>query len=189
MRSMALQILVGLAVIAAYGPVTAARAATPPVFDWDRAANIKEAAVRLARIQARQGATKAFEFIIACYKTHGAGTKYSKYFEACIAQDYIQTQALAVVYSRMPPEALKKMRVPSPQVLANAMGQRITGAFAKYDVPVAEATNLKALVDKHGFKPFAEIVFPKSGKRSKGPDGKQPNDETQKNEEPKQSAP
>ncbi|MDO9383212.1 MAG: hypothetical protein Q7T86_10160 [Hyphomicrobiaceae bacterium] len=135
--------------------------------DWDQVANIKEAAVRLGNVQRKQGATKAFEFIIACYKTHGMATKYTRFFEGCIAQDYIHTQTLATIYSRMPPAALKKARAPSPQVLAQAMGQRVTGAFSKYDVTPAEASAFKKLVDKHGFTPFAEIVFPKA-KRNKG---------------------
>jgi hypothetical protein len=137
------------------------QAASAKTGDWDQVANIKEAATHLGNIQKRQGATKAFDFIIACYKTQGLASKYSKYFEACIAQDYIHTQTLALIYSRMPPDALKKMRVPTPQQLSQAMGQRVTGAFQKYSIPVAEAEAFKKLVDKYGFPTFASIVFPK----------------------------
>lgn len=140
-----------------------ARASTKA--DWDQVANIKEAAVRLGNVQKRQGATKAFEFIVACYKTHGMSTKFSRFFEACIAQDYIHTQTLATIYSRMPPASLKKMGAPSPQVLSRAMGQRVAGAFSKYSIPPEDATAFRKLVEKHGFEPFAKIVFPKAAKR------------------------
>ena len=161
--------------------------------DWDQVANIKEAAVRLGNVQRRQGATKAFEYIIACYKTHGMSTKYTRFFESCIAQDYIHTQTLATIYSRMPPEALKRARAPSPQLLAQAMGQRVTGAFSKYAVTPAEANAFKKLVDKHGFTPFAEIVFPKAKRNKNGgaPDGVAPGaappNDTNGNEQKKDS--
>lgn len=136
-------------------------AAAAPKIDWDQVKNIKEVAVRIAKIQRSRGASKAFEYIIACYKTHGASSKYSRYFEGCIAQDYIHTQALAAVYSRIPTEDLKKMGAPSPKLLAQAMGNRVASAFAKYDVSPAKANAFKELVDKHGFDLFGNIVFPK----------------------------
>lgn len=135
--------------------------------DWDQVANIKEAAVRLGNIQRRQGATKAFEFIVACYKTHGMATKFTRYFEGCIAQDLIHTQTLATIYSRMPPATLKKMGAPSPKFLAQAMAQRVGGAFGKYSIAPEDATAFRKLVEKHGFQPFAEIVFPKPAKGAK----------------------
>ncbi len=74
---------------------------------WDQVENIKEAATRLAQMQRTQGATKAFVFIDACYRTHSLSSDYTKAFEACIAQDYLETQILALIYSRMSPDALK----------------------------------------------------------------------------------
>ena len=142
----------------------AAQTASAKTAGWDQVANIKEAATHLGKIQKRQGATKAFDFIIACYKTQGLASKYSKYFEACIAQDYIHTQTLALIYSRLAPDALKKLRVPTPQQLSQAMGQRVTVAFQKYSISVAEAEAFKKLVDKYGFPTFASIVFPKGVK-------------------------
>ena len=166
-----------------------ARAVAPPVIDWDQVANIKDAAVRIGRVQRRQGATKAFEVIVACYKTHGMATKYTKYFEGCIAQDYMHTQMLAALYSRMPPEQLKKAGVPSPKLLAQAMGQRVTGAFAKYAVTPAEANAFKKLVDKHGFPAFSEVVFPKAKPGAKADDpaapaGDDKSDNDQKKDKP-----
>src|SRR5262249_39364288 len=97
-----------LGVVAAVGLAAAGGGAhaAAEVPDWDQAANIKDAALRLAEMQRTQGATRAFEFINACYKTHSLSSNYTKAFEACIAQDYLETQVLALIYSRMPAETL-----------------------------------------------------------------------------------
>jgi hypothetical protein len=128
--------------------------------DWDQVANIKDAATRLAQMQRTKGASRAFAFIDACYRTHSLSSKYTKAFEACIAQDYLETQILAMIYSRLPPETLKKLGAPSPQLLAKTMGQRIASAFATYDVPVERVKAFKTLVDKHGFPVFFKALFP-----------------------------
>jgi hypothetical protein len=128
--------------------------------DWDQKANIKDAALRLAELQRTQGASKAFEFIDACYRTQSLNSNYTKGFEACIAQDYLETQVLALVYSRLPPETLKKMGAPTPQVLADSMGKRITQAFATYKVPNSEVEHFHKLVDEEGFPVFFEALFP-----------------------------
>jgi len=140
------------------GAATAWAAAEEP--DWDQVANIKEAATRLAKMQRTQGATRAFAFIDACYRTHSLNSKYTRAFEACIAQDYLETQILALIYSRLPPETLKKMGAPSPQLLAATMGKRIVSAFATYDVPVERVKAFRKLVDKHGFPVFFKALFP-----------------------------
>lgn len=128
--------------------------------DWDQVANIKDAAVRLAKLQRTKGAQKAFEFIDACYRTHSLSTEYTRAFEACIAQDYMETQILALIYSRVKPEALKSMGAPTPEALAKSMGKRITAAFASYDVPPQRAKAFKELVDEHGFPLFFQSLFP-----------------------------
>jgi hypothetical protein len=102
MRARALLALLATVVIGFNTPTPAA--AKEP--DWDQVENIKEAATHLARIQQGQGATAAFNFIDACYRTHRLSSSYTRAFEACIAQDYLETQVLTLVYSRMPPEAL-----------------------------------------------------------------------------------
>ena len=111
-------------------------------------------------MQRTQGATRAFAFIDACYKTHSLSSNYTKAFEACIAQDYLETQILALIYSRMPPETLKKMGAPSPELLAKTMGQRIAAAFATYNMPVKRVKAFKKLVDEHGFPVFFKALFP-----------------------------
>jgi hypothetical protein len=93
-----LAVLLGAPMLGA--PVAWAAAEKP---DWDQVANIKDAATRLAQMQRRQGAKRAFAFIDACYRTHSLSSKYTKAFEACIAQDYLETQVLAMIYSRLQP--------------------------------------------------------------------------------------
>ena len=137
--------------------------AAPGKPDWDQSANIKDAAQRIAEIQRTQGATKAFNYIEDCYKTHSLSSEYTKAFEGCIAQDYLETQILALVYSRLPPETLKKMGAPAPRQLAQSMGQRITAAFATYKIPVARVEKFKKVVDEDGFPVFFKALFPGVG--------------------------
>jgi hypothetical protein len=140
--------------------LTAVPAASAGKPDWDQVANIKDAATRLAQMQRMQGATRAFAFIDACYKTHSLSSNYTKAFEACIAQDYLETQILALIYSRLKPETLKKMGAPSPEMLADTMGQRIGAAFKTYAVPEERIEEFKKLVDEHGFPVFFQALFP-----------------------------
>jgi hypothetical protein len=128
--------------------------------DWDQVQNIKDAAMHLAQMQRTQGATKAFAFIDACYRTHSLSSDYTKAFEACIAQDYLETQILTLVYSRMPPENLKRMGAPSPQMLAETMARRVGAAFAQYKVPKERIAEFKRNVDEHGFPLLFKTLFP-----------------------------
>jgi hypothetical protein len=127
---------------------------------WDQVENIKEAATRLAQMQRTQGATKAFVFIDACYRTHSLSSAYTKAFEACIAQDYLETQILALIYSRMSPDALKRMGAPTPDMLAESMGRRVGAAFSKYNIPSEQIAAFKRNVDEHGFPLFFQSLFP-----------------------------
>jgi hypothetical protein len=128
--------------------------------DWDQVANVKDAALRIAEIQRTQGASKAFDYISDCYKTHSLSSEYTKAFEGCIAQDYLETQILALVYSRLPPESLKKLSAPDPKMLADSMGQRVTAAFATYKVPIERVEKFKKIVDEDGFPLFFKTLFP-----------------------------
>ena len=131
--------------------------------DWDRVANVKAAAKQIGEIQAQGGADQAFRFIVACYKTHGLASNYSKAFEGCIAQDFMLTQALALIYARVDPAQLQKLGAPTREQLQQTMNQRVNGAFANYQIPAREGLALKAIVDKHGLPVFFNIVFPKQG--------------------------
>jgi hypothetical protein len=135
--------------------------------DWDRPANIKSAATQIGEIHARGGADTAFKFIVACYKTHGLASKYSKAFEGCIAQDLMLMEVLARIYARVPPEDLARTGVPSPEVLVHSLNQRVGSALAQYKIAPSEGLAIKALVDKHGMPEFLRIVFPpKDGGKS-----------------------
>lgn len=129
---------------------------------WDQVENIKDAATRLAQIQRTQGATQAFAFIDACYRTHSLSSAYTKAFEACIAQDYLETQILTLIYSRMPPETLKRMRAPSPEMLAGTMARRVGAAFAQYNISKEQIAEFKRNVDEQGFPLFFKTLFPGS---------------------------
>lgn len=128
--------------------------------DWDQVENIKDAALRLAQMQRSQGATKAFTFIDACYRTHSLSSEYTKAFEACIAQDYLETQILTLIYSRLSPEALKRMGMPTPHMLAETMARRVGAAFGQYNVSKERIAEFKRNVDQHGFPLFFKTLFP-----------------------------
>ena len=165
MRSHALM----LSVIAALA-VQPARAASPP--DWDRVANVKHAAEQLGAIQAQGGADRAFQFISACYKTHSLAAAYSRAFESCIAQDFMLSQTLAVIYDRLDPAVLQKMGAPTRDMIQQALNQRVNGAYAVYEMPASEGYALKAIVDQHGMPVFFKYVFPDKSKGSSPPEGK-----------------
>jgi hypothetical protein len=132
----------------------------PPA--WDQAKSIRGAAERLARLHRARGAKAAYELIDNCYRTHSLASTYGEGFESCIAQDYLETRTLIQVYSRMPPEMLQKAGVPSPQQLADSMGQRISMAFTQYKKSQAYADEVRRLVDTHGLPVFLAIVFPEA---------------------------
>lgn len=131
-----------------------------PKPDWDQVANIKEAATRLAQIQRTQGASGAFTFIDACYRTHRLSSAYTRAFEACIAQDYLETQILSLVYSRMPPEVLQRMNAPSPDMLAGTMLRRVSAAFGQYKLSKEQVAEFKRNIDAHGFPIMFTTLFP-----------------------------
>jgi hypothetical protein len=64
----------------------------------------------------------------------------------------------------MPPEVLGNHGIPSPQMLAESMGRRISMAFNQYGKSQAYADNVKRLVDEHGLPVFLAIVFPEAVK-------------------------
>ncbi len=132
--------------------------------EWDQAANIKDAAERLGKLHRQRGPRAAVQFIDACYRTNGLAESYTERFEACIAQDYMETQVLAQVYARLPDEQLKTMGAPTAQGLADGLGKRVVAAFTQYKISTEYAGNFKLLVDKHGFPVFIPLVFPKTGK-------------------------
>ena len=130
-RGAVARVAVALAAAAVIGmSTTSLVAAQDP--KWDQVENIKEAATRLAQMQRTQGATKAFVFIDACYRTHSLSTDYTKAFEACIAQDYLETQVLALIYSRMSPDAAEEDGcADAARCWRQSMGRRVGAAFVQ----------------------------------------------------------
>jgi hypothetical protein len=158
-------------------PAPDAPEAAAPSINWDRAANIKQAAERIGLIQRTRGAEAAIKHIDACYRTHGLASAYSAAFEACIAQDYMETKLLTRVYGRLPPERLQKMGAPTAEQLAQAMGRRVVAAFGQYKVSTEDAEAFRAEVDKVGMPLFLKTVFPNAaaeidalGERFQDPD-------------------
>src|SRR3990172_4694262 len=120
-----------------------------------------------------RGPKAAYDFIDACYKTHSLAEEYGPAFEACIAQDYLETKVLTQVFARLPPDTLAKLGAPTPAALAQAMGRRIVAAFSQYKKPAAYGEALKKLIDEHGLAVFIGIVFPSAapaggGRRAPG---------------------
>lgn len=128
--------------------------------DWDRAANIKDAATRLADLHRRQGSQGVLKFLDACYRTQTLASKYSAGLESCMAQDYMHSQVLAQIYARIPQAERVRMGTPAPEDIARAMGQRFVATFRQYKISTKEAEKFKKLVDVNGMPIFLKSVFP-----------------------------
>jgi len=140
-------------------------AATAPVpalakETWDRAANIKEAAKRLAELHKREGSSGVLKFLDACYRTQMLSSNYTAGLESCMAQDYMHSQVLAQIYARIPQGERVRMGVPAPEDIANGMGQRFVAAFKQYKISPKEAEVFRRLVEKNGVPIFVKSVFP-----------------------------
>ncbi len=138
------------AVAAALIALSALQAAAKP--GWDQA--------RLAQLQRSGGLTGAYQFISACYKTHGLASAYSQPFEACIIQDYILTKMTAAVYQRLTEDARQKLGAPEPQSMLAAMSRRVSLAFAQYKISEADARSLLTRTEREGLPVFAKATFP-----------------------------
>lgn len=129
---------------------------------WDQAANIKEAANHLAKLHRAQGSQGVLKFLDACYRTHTLASEFNRGLEACMAQDYMHSQVLAVIYAKVPREEREKAGAPSPEVISKTMGGRFASIFAQYSVSAEAAALLKERIEKHGFPIFIKAVFPKA---------------------------
>ncbi len=127
---------------------------------WDRAANVREAAHRLVGIHSARGAPGAYKFISDCYATHSLASAYGRALEACIAQDYMFTQTLVLIYERLPAEKRQKMGTVEPAQLAAGMSNRIGAALAQYKMTEADGEVLRKLVETEGFPVFFKERFP-----------------------------
>jgi hypothetical protein len=129
---------------------------------WNQGDNVKAAAKQLADIQQRQGAEGAVRFISACYKTHGLASQYSKAYEGCVAQDYMQARALALVYARVDDATLKQKGIPTAEAVTRSLNARLNAAFAKYQIRPEDGQSFVRLVETQGVPVYLSLVFPKS---------------------------
>jgi len=127
---------------------------------WNHVANIKEAATRLSELHKREGSTGVLKFLDACYRTQMLQTEYTAGLESCLAQDYMHSQVLAMIYARIPQEKRVQMGTPAPEDIARGMGQRFVAAFSQYKIGPKEAEKLKKLVDTNGMPIFLKSIFP-----------------------------
>jgi hypothetical protein len=150
-------VLMGAALLIAALPVQAAKTKR----DWNQVENVKGAAKRLGEMHRRQGAEATLKFLEACYKTHMLAERYTEGLESCMAQDYMLSQMLAVIYSRVPPEKLKDIKAPTAEIIARSMRGRFQAIFQQYQFTQQQADDLRKAVDKHGMPIFVKAVFPK----------------------------
>ncbi len=141
--------------------ITAAFAAQAAKPAWDQTANIKEAAGQLAKLHRAEGSQGVIKFLDACYRTHTLASDFNRGLEACMAQDYMHSQILAVIYSKVPPDDRAKSNFPSPEFIAKTMGARFASVFRQYKLTPSETDAFKKAVDTHGFPLFLKAVFPK----------------------------
>ena len=127
---------------------------------WDHAANIKDAAKRLAELHRREGSQGVLKFLDACYRTQTLASNYSAGLESCMAQDYMHSQVLAQIYARIPQADRVRMGTPAPEDIARGMGQRFVATFKQYNISVKEAESFKKMVDKNGMPIFLKAIFP-----------------------------
>jgi hypothetical protein len=139
---------------------------------WDHVANIKDAAKRLGELHHREGSAGVLKFLDACYRTHMLASEFTQGLESCMAQDYMHTQVLAKIYAAVPEADRQRMGTPSPEQIANSMGQRFVAAFSQYKIGVKEAEAFKKLVDKNGLPVFVKAVFPQHKPDSAAPDSR-----------------
>lgn len=143
--------------------------------EWNQVENVKGAAKRLGEMQRRQGSEAVLKFLEACYKTHMLAENFTEGLEGCMAQDYMLSQMLAVIYAKVPADKLAEMKAPSSEVIARAMRGRFQAIFQQYKFTQEQADNLKKAVDVHGMPVFIKLVFPNTGKKkddAEGPAGK-----------------
>ncbi|MBR2534770.1 MAG: hypothetical protein IKE66_01735 [Hyphomicrobium sp.] len=144
----------------AMAAVTAASPAIAVTEGWDHKKNITDAAKRLVVLHKREGSTGVLKFLEACYKTHLLSSQFTAGLESCMAQDLMHAQILAIVYSRLPPERIKQMGAPTPEIIAKSMNARLTSSFMQYKVTVKEGEEFKRLVKEHGMPIFLSGIFP-----------------------------
>lgn len=158
---------VGFAVMAFAAAIALTMPAVAQKTNWDRPATIKLAAERLVVIHRKEGSVGVLKFLDACYKTHILSIAYNAGVEACLAQDYMHSKILAMIYARLPSGRSKPADLPSPEQITKGLGERYATVFNQYGMGQKEALALQALVEKHGIDIFTNGVLPKTGQRGR----------------------
>lgn len=130
---------------------------------WDRAANVRQAAERLAVLQRRQGADAVVKFLDACYRTHTLAAAFTQGLEACMAQDVMFSKVLVQVYGRIPAEELAKLKLPEPATIGRAMSGRLASVAQQYKLDRKAMGELAASIDAHGLPLYVKAVLPSTG--------------------------
>lgn len=138
-----------------------AQAAVP---SWNQVANVKDAAQRLAKLHRSEGTQGVMKFLEACYKTHMLASEFTQGLEACMAQDYMHSQELAAIYSKVPEADRVRLKAPSPELISGTMAKRFEAVFEQYHIDKADAEKFKKAVDQYAFPIFLKAVFQKAGK-------------------------
>ncbi len=143
--------------------VVAAHAAHAAKPDWDRAANVKEAAERLSKLHKAKGSEAVLKFLDACYRTHALAARFSAALEGCMAQDYVHSRVLVAVYERVPEAVRAARKLPTPGAIAGAMNARFEAVIRQYSVAPKDVEAMKAAFETHGVPVFVASAFPNAG--------------------------
>ncbi len=153
--------MAGLAATAALIVVVVPAHAAKP--DWDRAANVKEAAERLSRLHKAKGSEAVLKFLDACYRTHALASRFNAALEGCMAQDYVHSRVLVAVYERVPEAVRAAKKLPTPGAIAGAMNARFEAVIRQYSVAPKDVEAMKAAFETHGVPVFVASAFPNAG--------------------------
>ncbi len=126
----------------------------------DRNASVKEAAENLAQLHLRQGSQGVVKFLDSCYPIHTTADRFTQGLEACLAQDYNHTQALAINYVRLPEAERTKKGIPSAAIITCMVAERMATVFQRFKIAPPEADAFRKSIDLHWFPVFLKAVFP-----------------------------
>lgn len=132
-------------------------AVTAQAGTWDRAENIRSAAVEIASVQKSKGANGADAEIRRCYEENVMkATVYSQGAERCVTQDMIHSRMSAAFYASISPEVRKSTGAPEPDAVMSAMSDRVVRTFARLRVPVEDARAIVKDIREIGEQAFLE---------------------------------
>ncbi len=106
----------------------------------------------------------AMQSIKACYASQAGAADYGAGLEACIAQDYVVSHALAERHSSLTNTEQADLGEATPDAIRQAMKLRVEGATKGYPVSFAFVADLVGLVEAHGTPVYRAIAFPGESK-------------------------